>query len=78
MVRITRRLEIDSGHRLMKHEGKCRNYHGHRYVFEATVEGPGLDEVGRIVDFSVIKERLGGWLGLRSPRRRSATRSTAR
>ena len=62
MVRITRRLEIDSGHRLMKHEGKCRNYHGHRYVFEATVEGPGLDEVGRIVDFSVIKERLGGWL----------------
>lgn len=62
MITCTRRLEIDAGHRLLKHEGKCRNYHGHRYVFEVTCEAPELDEVGRVVDFSVIKEKVGTWL----------------
>lgn len=60
--RITRRLEIDAGHRLLKHEGKCRNYHGHRYVFLVTCEAVELDTVGRVVDFSVVKEKVGGWL----------------
>lgn len=61
-IQITRRLEIDAGHRLMRHESKCRNVHGHRYAFEVTVEGPGLDEVGRVIDFGVVKEKVGGWL----------------
>lgn len=59
---ITRRLEADIGHRLLKHEGKCRNLHGHRYVFELEVEADGLDDVGRVVDFSVLKEVVGGWI----------------
>lgn len=58
---VTRRLEIDAGHRLLGHETKCRNVHGHRYAFEVTVAG-GLDDVGRVVDFGVIKERVGAWL----------------
>jgi 6-pyruvoyltetrahydropterin/6-carboxytetrahydropterin synthase len=62
MVTITRRLEIDAGHRLLEHEGKCKNYHGHRYVFEVTVTAPELDSVGRVIDFSVVKEGFGGWL----------------
>jgi len=62
-ITITKRLEIDAGHRLLKHESKCRNVHGHRYIFDFTVASKeGLDSVGRIVDFSVIKEKLGGWL----------------
>lgn len=59
---ITKRLEIDAGHRLMKHEGKCRHVHGHRYAFEIDVSAQSLDEVGRIIDFSVVKEEVGGWL----------------
>jgi len=59
---ITRVLEIDAGHRLLKHTGKCRNYHGHRYVFEVTVTSKELDAVGRVIDFGVIKEKVGGWL----------------
>lgn len=62
MITITRRLEIDTGHRLMGHESKCRNVHGHRYVFEVEVSAPELDKVGRVIDFSVIKTELGGWL----------------
>lgn len=58
----TRRLEIDAGHRLIEHESKCRNVHGHRYVFEITCAAEGLDKVGRIVDFGVVKREVGGWL----------------
>lgn len=62
MPTITRRLSIDAGHRLMGHEGKCRNYHGHRYDFDITVDGASLDAVGRVIDFGVVKELVGGWL----------------
>lgn len=61
-VEITRRLEFDAGHRLLKHEGKCANLHGHRYVAEVTVSSAALDCVGRVVDFSEIKTRVGGWI----------------
>lgn len=61
-MEITRRLEFDAGHRLLRHEGQCRNIHGHRYVVEVTVAADSLDAVGRVVDFSVIKQRIGGWL----------------
>jgi 6-pyruvoyltetrahydropterin/6-carboxytetrahydropterin synthase len=61
-VRITKRLEIDAGHRLLKHEGKCAHLHGHRYAFEFTCEAPQLDKVGRVVDFSKVKELVGQWL----------------
>jgi len=60
-VTITRVFEIDYGHRLLKHPGKCVNYHGHRGRFEVTVRAPvGAD--GMVVDFGVIKHALGNWL----------------
>lgn len=62
MITITKRLEIDAGHRLMNHESKCAHVHGHRYAFEVVVSASDLDAVGRVVDFGVIKERVGGWL----------------
>lgn len=62
MITITRKLEIDAGHRLQNHESKCRNVHGHRYVFEVECTAIGLDSIGRVIDFSVIKAELGGWL----------------
>jgi len=61
MTTCTRRLEIDAGHRLLKHEGKCKFVHGHRYVFDITCEAK-LDDVGRVIDFGKIKEVVGGWL----------------
>lgn len=62
MTNIIQRIEIDAGHRLLKHEGKCRNLHGHRYVFEVELTAPRLDHVGRVLDFSEVKRVLGGWL----------------
>lgn len=62
MNTIITRIEIDAGHRLLKHEGKCKNVHGHRYVFEIEVQAPALDDVGRVLDFGEVKRILGGWL----------------
>lgn len=59
---ITRRLEFDAGHRVWGHEGKCNHLHGHRYAVEITVTSDLLDKVGRVVDFSVIKARVGTWI----------------
>ena len=62
MPTIIKRLEIDAGHRVLRHESKCANVHGHRYAFFIKVYAPELDSVGRVVDFSVIKDKVGGWL----------------
>lgn len=62
MIEITRRLEFDAGHRVLNHEGKCRHLHGHRYSVLITVKAPELDNLGRVIDFSVVKEVVGGWI----------------
>lgn len=61
-ITCTRRIEFDAAHRVMKHESKCKNLHGHRYVIEATFAANELDALGRVVDFGVIKTALGGWI----------------
>ena len=61
-ITCTRRIEFDAAHRVSGHEGKCRNLHGHRYAVEATFAATSLDMVGRVVDFGVIKDKLGGWI----------------
>ncbi len=63
---IMRQLTFCAGHRLLRHEGKCAFFHGHNYKVDVEVApragGAVLDQVGRIVDFSVIKRRLLGWI----------------
>jgi 6-pyruvoyltetrahydropterin/6-carboxytetrahydropterin synthase len=43
------------------HENKCALLHGHNYRVHFTCEGD-LDNIGRVIDFAVIKERLCMWL----------------
>ncbi len=62
MITVTRRIEWDAMHRIPLHESKCRAFHGHRYAAEITAVAPRLDALGRVVDFGVIKERVGGWV----------------
>lgn len=62
MITITRIFGFDSGHRVLGHEGKCANLHGHRYTAEVTVTAQGLDKIGRVIDFSVIKRDVGNWI----------------
>lgn len=64
MISCTRTFSIDCGHRVFKHESKCSHLHGHTYRIEthARALNAQLDGIGRVIDFSVLKERIGGWL----------------
>ena len=64
MITCTRRIEFDAGHRVYRHESKCNNPHGHRYVLEVTAQGlySEQDDLGRVIDFSVLNEVIGGWV----------------
>lgn len=61
---VKRYHDICAGHRVVGHEGKCRHLHGHNYRVHFVVEAEdgGLDNLGRVVDFSVVKEKLCMWL----------------
>lgn len=61
-MEAVRRIQFCSGHRVLNHESKCANAHGHNYVLFVHAEAAGLDDIGRVIDFSVLKEKLGGWI----------------
>lgn len=63
-VTCTRQLHFCAGHRVLGHEGKCASPHGHNYDVWVTAQAESLDCLGRVVDFSVLKERVGGWIDL--------------
>jgi len=62
MITAERYHDISAGHRVVGHENKCRNLHGHNYRVHFMCETPHLDKVGRVVDFGVIKSHLCMWL----------------
>lgn len=61
-ITCSRHHDISCGHRVVGHEGKCRHLHGHNYRIHFECEAEQLDEVGRVIDFSVIKDKLCMWL----------------
>lgn len=70
-ISATRYHDISTGHRVYGHESKCKHLHGHNYRIHFTVEQiqdflddefTGRDEIGRVLDFGVIKEKLCMWV----------------
>lgn len=62
-VTVTRSAQWAMGHRLQRHDGLCRNVHGHNYEAEVTVErfggmvvpyGNTAPDAGMVVDFAVL------------------------
>jgi 6-pyruvoyltetrahydropterin/6-carboxytetrahydropterin synthase len=62
MITADRYHDISCGHRVYQHESKCAHAHGHNYRIHFEIGAPALDSIGRVLDFSVIKERLCMWL----------------
>tara|TARA_B100001964_G_C13917845_1_gene458847 strand:- start:11 stop:466 length:456 start_codon:yes stop_codon:yes gene_type:complete len=61
MLKLTKTIEWDMGHRIPNHQGKCKFPHGHRYRLEVTILGKistlkGASFEGMIVDFSDFKK----------------------
>lgn len=61
-IECCRILKFDAGHRVVRHESKCRTLHGHEYKAEIYCKAPKLDELGRVIDFGVIKQVMGNWI----------------
>lgn len=55
-------IKFDAGHRVVNHESKCRTLHGHEYKAEIYASADELDSLGRVIDFSVIKNVVGSWV----------------
>ncbi|MGP0069073.1 MAG: 6-pyruvoyl trahydropterin synthase family protein [Isosphaeraceae bacterium] len=62
MYRVTREIEFCYGHRLLNYDGKCRHLHGHNGRAVITLQGPGLDRCGMLVDFGEIKQKVQEWI----------------
>lgn len=58
--------DFSYGHRVVGHETKCRHLHGHNgrvhFTCQAVPGAEALDNVGRVIDFTEIKNRLCMWL----------------
>lgn len=66
VVQASRYHDFSCGHRVVGHESKCRHLHGHNYRVHFYVQmltdkegaSSATDSIGRVMDFSVIKEIL--------------------
>lgn len=70
-ITANRYHDFSCGHRVYGHESKCSHLHGHNYRVHFTLEMiadkernymASTDSIGRVMDFSVIKEILCEWL----------------
>ena len=57
-MQITKKIETETGHRLVDYEGKCAHLHGHRYQWEVTVSAKHLDSTGFVMDYGDLKQIL--------------------
>ena len=62
MYQVRIELVFASGHRLLEHSGKCIFPHGHTYKAEIWVASEALNELGFVVDFTELKERVNCWI----------------
>lgn len=65
IYRVCKSFEIESGHMLSKHPGRCRFPHGHSRRVEVVLVSETLDENDMVCDFRAIKlaasELLDAW-----------------
>ena len=60
MYRVTREMGFCYGHRLLRHDGKCAHLHGQQRSGRGFVlEAASLDAGGMVVDFQVVRARVG-------------------
>lgn len=55
MYSVRKIFRIPIGHRLMKHEGLCKNIHGHNLKIEVQLSCDRLNENDMIIDFKDLK-----------------------
>ena len=62
MHRVTKTIDFCYGHRLLDYAGKCRHLHGHNGLLEVDIEASALDDLGMVMDFGTVRDRVKGWV----------------
>jgi 6-pyruvoyltetrahydropterin/6-carboxytetrahydropterin synthase len=63
MFHVSVEETFSAGHALRGYKGKCENPHGHNYRVRVTLEGPQLDSIGLLYDFTHLKRILRELIG---------------
>lgn len=50
--------DFASAHFLRNYEGPCKNLHGHTWKVEVAIQSEDLNEIGLVVDFRDMKQKL--------------------
>jgi 6-pyruvoyltetrahydropterin/6-carboxytetrahydropterin synthase len=58
MFQVSVEETFSAGHALRGYKGKCENPHGHNYRVQVTLEGPQLDGIGLLIDFTHLKQAM--------------------
>jgi len=61
-IKAARKFHFCAGHRVYGHESKCSNLHGHNYILWVHATADSLDSLGRVIDFSILKEKIDPWI----------------
>jgi 6-pyruvoyltetrahydropterin/6-carboxytetrahydropterin synthase len=58
MHRLRVETHFDAAHRLIGYKGKCAQLHGHTWKVEVFLIGEELNDIGILVDFNILEERI--------------------
>lgn len=58
MFELTVNIHFDAAHFLRGYQGKCAQIHGHTWRVQVKVRGQQLDQIGMLIDFSLLKSKL--------------------
>ncbi len=58
MFEVVKEISISSTHRIREHKGGCENIHGHNWKIRVYVKAEELDELGMVIDFKVLKNKM--------------------
>jgi len=62
VYRVCKSFEIESGHMLSKHPGRCKYPHGHSRRVDLVIRASSLDERDMVCDFKALKLAVGAYL----------------
>ncbi|MEO1511971.1 MAG: 6-carboxytetrahydropterin synthase, partial [Planctomycetota bacterium] len=59
---VCKSFEVESGHMLSKHPGRCRYPHGHSRRVDVVISSEVLDENDMVCDFKAVKLAVGAFV----------------
>jgi 6-pyruvoyltetrahydropterin/6-carboxytetrahydropterin synthase len=62
MFQLTIKDHIAAAHFLRGYDGPCKNLHGHTWQIEITIESDHVDQIGIVMDFRLMKNKLKDFL----------------